>query len=605
MPNASTVVPMNPYEFIKAYGGVLAEIAGGGRYGVSGVGGPFTTMVADGSPAFAGGIYASQFGAKFDGRIAQDGVAVTGGNVIESVNINITSSDVGKRAICTGLYPAGVFTGLSGTITSVLSASTFTVDETMAGLSITSSGYVVVATDDSDAILAALNAAANNADRSLSSYAGPSITQLAGTVVLPAGIAAISKTITVPDGVLMRGQGMAQGNDTFLQNQPPLSGTALVAIRNNGVFQGTTCAVQVGVTPKDAGNGGTGGLSPSNSAIEYMTIDGAGTVASAVHLRGYQATMEHVCAMRGFTQQVLTFADSNNPFIRACLLTGSELGSGVRLLANDGRLIDNMIWGYGSNVSNSAAVWIFNSSDHSLIGNHFYQRQPFQQSTWANCIRIETSGGNAARGFTINGNVLDGCNGHAIQLVSAGTAGIQDVSIIGNYMQQVPGFPDDTFDFVFLNAGAGTVITEVSVIGNVGFCTTSNINVRNILSTSGAGSVSGVSLIGNSFTRCNSVTPSGQVVPGTVLGNTVVAYSSTARLYSNNRGSSTFAGNGTTTAYTVIHNITGIPQYVNITPDALITTNAWAITRTATSFIVNFQTPLPTTNIPYTWSAGL
>lgn len=626
MPNSSTYVPMNPYEFVAAYGNALAGLLGGGATGSLGIQGQVNQptippITPPQSPVFISGIFASSppYNAKFDGRVAQDGACTAGSATITSTNINITNADIGKLAVLTGASTNGALQFTSGKILAVTPGVSILIDRNMATSGSISNGYLAIATDDTAAIQRALNDASANGQGS-STYVGVMTTRFANRVVVPAGLAIVTTTIIVPDGVTLSGQGLAFGDETSTPNsQPGLSGTVIMAGSATGIpFSDTGGLVKVGVSTGSAGKSGASNLSPANSQIEYVTFDGAGQVGTAVYLHGYQATMHHCWAHRGGAStsvnscQVL--GDNTNAMIHDNIMSGYDAGHGAILTGSDSQICDNIIYRYGGSSVTYGGIFVQNSGDHLISRNHLYQQNPLQSGVSSSGMVIRNVGASGVlRGILIHDNTIDGNWGHQIRLDCIGpNATMADISIRGNYSQQVTNFPDNTYDFVQISSAATSYVWNISINGNTGFIGPVSTNLRNIVSVVGQGASSavGITLVDNHFDRCNNIVPTGYVLPGTNLGNSANTYlgGTPGIIYSNDKGSSTFTGNGTTTVFTVPHKLGDVPQYINVNLNALVTSNSFATPsggQTISTFTVAFQNPLPTTSIAYSWVAGL
>jgi len=380
------------------------------------------------------------YGAKCDGRVVNDATMTargSAGNVtIGSATANFTAADVGKSAGITPNTPTVGYVITRGYIVSVESGTSATMYVPGAVSAILSAGSLILASDDSAAIAAALSAAAAGGG---------------GEVVFP-GMSAATVGFTVPDGVSLSGLGMGQR-----------SALGWAAFATGLVYLGAYQASGVFVTANKRA-----------SYSRHMTIDAAAGWPMAYDQQGGgTGTALMACHIAGGWSTTLRVAGSSRT--TACDINGRFRGTPLEQAGDS--VVSNGNYIYGAGDALPLVLWNDPTDDCQLSGNHLY-RGGWGITVPANPgmhLHVKAFGTVTAAGGVIAQNHFDTSEGHAIQIdvfnTSAGRAGVQALSIVGNQFYQPQPFTTDTYAAIRVNVGSGganpALLRGLSVTGNV------------------------------------------------------------------------------------------------------------------------------------------
>lgn len=541
----TSIVPQSPYEFISIYGNLIAQISETQK----------TFPIS---------------------RIAAGAACTNGGKTVTCTNGNFTSDDVGKRIIL--VQNDGVtFVGTSGIIQYVSDASTVVC---ASGLGATiSSTDVVIGFDASAQINSALSDAASNGG--------------AGTVFMQPGAYICTSTVFIPDGVILAGP----GHSNPIPGRMISNGATLFA----GMFGGYL--VQVGENDTLTTKG--------NAQLIGMNIDAAYRANYAIQMGGWGAKTLSCTAMRAVQIAINTAAPGQyvigNHVCQQGVISGAAnlpaTGTGISASGSDGYIGQNDIRGWGDG---NAGIRIINASYVQIAENHMYRSASSTDA--CNDIRIFNTGAATIREIIIKDNELDTCFGAPIYVEASGDTGclIDGLTISNNYALMANGYSTNAFYYTQINISSTAGIRRFNMTNNGGAITAgSSCNWLAMLGQTGALNILSGSIANNNIGQCAKILPTGSTFAGMMNNNTVTPYGGSP-IMSNTIGTSSFVGNGTTTAFTIAHSMNVAPSYVNISLQRAVTTNTFSVTSmAASSFTVVFAQPLPTTTIPFAFEATL
>lgn len=532
---------------------------------------PFTPTIID--PTEFSGLKA---------RVTLDAVT-NGTTTVTSATASYTAGDLGKVVVLTGANDSDIINGNSfaSTIVAVPNSTTITL---AAAPSWSESSVSQVIGYDNGALLSAF-------------FAGVA----GGQGHIPAGIyVSTVAPLTIQGSTLITGDGYDLG--PIKVSLPPQYGSVLVCAAAGN----PTNFIRLGATSNTFGPG-------LNSAqMQGMAIDGSGLCQTAVTMNANRSVLINNQIQRGLNHAIQI--NGQGMWLYQNFFGQQNSGDVLYLSGSDAHIEGNQFRQQGGA---GAGIRIVNTSDPIIVGNHIsggYNNEVFSSFPANNIIIEQNTSAALMFGFVITGNLFDGVYGHNIVITAQGGGNCQiaDVNITGNYVLADSGFPNDTFDVVYLDAEAGGIIQGVTMEGNTirGVSPAGNIWRYLINSSAAGGTIGQIACANNVGIGVANMWPGGATLrpDGGRIGNSVAAtMSTTTSSLSSNDGQATFSGTGAQTAFTISHGLSAAPVTVTVTPASAGAAALFSVTVSATQITVTFNAApaLGANNVILNWWASL
>lgn len=441
------------------------------------------------------------YGAKCDGRVVSDATMTSrtgAGNVtVGSATMAFTQADVGKRFAINPTTAVPAYSITHGYIVSVDSLTSVTAYVPATVSAIASAGSLLVASDDSVAVTAAIAAA----------------TAKGGDVYFPPGIcgygSAAGALITVPAGVNLRGAGKGRGDPFRFVSK----GSVLSCVTE-------TFASSVGFVL----------VSGSGCELSRMSIECNQRSDYCVRTTATLIEIDDCTLARASTITLNIGAGT-------CQTQNCYIYNGFRGICvdipGDCRLRGCDIYGSGDalpNVNVNSPV-----DDVIITDNHIYKggwTVTLSSVTGPN-IRWYQFSTTDSGGGVIGHNTFDTCEGNHIEITvfnSSASLALKALTISANQFYQPQAFTTNTYSCIKVKVGSGGTnnvsLRALSVTGNVGkgYAASSRAYKSFIDWDIDAtyGTVYGDSISGNSIDNCNALYTGGRT-PDYSAGNTTIA----------------------------------------------------------------------------------
>lgn len=445
------------------------------------------------------------FGAVGDGRVVSDAVTSgrTGGGslVVSSATANFTQADVGK---CFGIHTtatgAAAYQIMSGTITSVQSATQFTGSVPNTTPAIASAGSLCIATNDTAALQAAYNFATTNGG---------------GEVIHPKGIYGVTAALTIGANVTLKGQGKQQGRPFNYLDK----GTTLVGLPPDYVASAMVI------------------LADRGGQIRDINVDAGNRFDNAVRIMLTNCKAYNASIGRG---NVIThYVDAGSSTLSECCVYGAMKGTTIQTTGDALIGPNNYIFGAGNNLPNIAAPGVFD--DCMIFGNHIYKGGWGINPSLVMGPNIKWSqfAPDASSGGVISGNVFDTAYGNHIEIEvfnTSSASAIKGLTIANNEFYQPQAIPNNTYSAIKITAGTtGAFIADIralSITGNVGKGSQDGaVNYKSFIDWSigtGGSRITGDVIGFNSIDACTTVYSGSAHVPAVTGTNVAISGAGTA-----------------------------------------------------------------------------
>lgn len=437
----------------------------------------------------------SRFGARCNG-IARYNVAATN-SATSTITVSdtghaFTSADVGKAC---GIIPY-TDTGLTprwGTITSITSPDVCVAS--LSGAPGTLSGATFVyGTDDSDAVEAAIDAAA----------------ALHGTVFIPTGITCVTRALTIPSGVTLMGAG----------NFP--TGGKAKDFRHWGA---NLVLLKAFVSTDFVTLGDLGSSSPRGAVLCNINIDCLNFVRTAVSGLGSRTNHIRDCTiLRGDGAETLSTGATG--VVYGCCVLGQN-NNNVVVAYGDSRVVNCTVTGAGNGYF---GIKTSNGDDVVIANNHIWKDASATTMLGGSVWSSHNSGNLVGGGVLIIGNKFDNSYGPHVKISGSGNSTGRGVVVTGNIGMQTDAVANATYPFMEVSIGSGSILRGLVVTSNHG---------RGSWSDPSKGQytyfIDGSGTAGNIY---------GSVVGGNVIDNCGAMFNSFTP--DHDHGNITIAGTGTT-----------------------------------------------------------
>lgn len=264
-----------------------------------------------------------------------------------------------------------------------------------------------------------------------------------GTVQLAAGTYLVNATLTIPDGVTLRGSG---------------PGTAILV---TGAGKGTVIKTTTALDPVISMTGGVG------RRLENLQVDGQDTAVSLVQMSGYQNQVKNNDLRRATTYGVLikTLATNNHENqVIDNLISMNGMGTCMRIgdstatfTANDNLIQGNVMRG------GLRMLHLYYCGANIITQNHFYAYPAVEANVLEN-IFFEGAG----QTIFANNYIDSGAGGPMVRITAiSSSAWAYDLQILGNFFYNNANLADNTWSAIYLDASvASSRVDRIIVAGN-------------------------------------------------------------------------------------------------------------------------------------------
>ncbi len=413
------------------------------------------------------------------------------------------------------------------------------------------------------------------------------------------GTANVSSEVLFSGGITVTGDGMEACNPVVCW---PTSGSVIRAF-------GDTWTAGTGVVRMGAG--ATYAEAHTSNTLRDITID-AGQVADwAVRQKGNLTHLDHVEGMAGLVGAF--WLDGAQTTASECVAAQINIGTCLWVTESDAQ------WTGGFLRNGAIMCRVTGPSDFQMDKTHFFNGYGNSNSDLGINLLIDTDGSNGTGRCQFTNIMFDDVRGpHVVLKPILGTA-ISEVVFTGCLFFQAVNtifftFPDNVFPIVQvdLTAGNGTIDTIV-VSGGIGSGGNSGMRFKSIIdyqygsnSTGNVGTVA----IGDTVINHCALHQTGNS-PGNPIWNGVVARDTVAGVRRNSQmpqgtSSWTATGDGTTTTFSIAHNMGIAPKKFVVTAASAGAAAPFFVTASATNVTVTYTTaPASGAALTWQWMASL